>query len=478
MKLRYLCIFVFILVLMLPEFVLSQSNSGWNTQTTTATFGFGSQKFNSQLASVFKVQVPFPVYVSGKITIVVAPWWLLVLVFMIFYPIIDIITGFVPPFSKAAEMGSKGVERSKTVFTIGFSVLAMFVTPLVPYVVQLVTVGTTMGVWWFWMLLFMMFIWGVNWLFGESPFGDPFRKGAAGLGHIGSSGMSKFKKHFREEMNDTTNEAKLLTDLDSIMNQNIQKNQKERNLIENLRQLLHLLVQARNVNSSAARPILEKMRARLLELKTFIESEDNLNRRISILANSLKNINDKASNITKSFEAVNTKIMQFYSSLISAQGVNRQSIINQFNSKNTTLGKSFPEFLAEIRKDIRNDNITDAKQAEIASKIGKLNNFLSYNSTRQELGIINSMISKIDEILLGKVSSSEANKFIKFAWSSIQTLQHIEENNSNLLKEVLQVSKSYFGFLKNESSKTNSLAFKISLLEKEINSVINKGSFS
>jgi len=88
------------------------------------------------------------------------------------------------------------------------------------------------------------------------------------------------------------------------------------------------------------------------------------------------------------------------------------------------------------------------------------------------------MISKIDEILLGKVSSSEANKFIKFAWSSIQTLQHIEENNSNLLKEVLQVSKSYFGFLKNESSKTNSLAFKISLLEKEINSVINKGSFS
>ena len=157
--------FLFILVLMFPEFVFSQSNSGWNTQTTTATFGFGSQKFNSQLASVFKVQVPFPVYVSGKITIVVAPWWLLVLVFMIFYPIIDIITGFVPPFSKASEMGSKGVERSKTVFTIGFSVLAMFVTPLVPYVVQLVTVGTTMGVWWFYIILVVILFWLINMVF-------------------------------------------------------------------------------------------------------------------------------------------------------------------------------------------------------------------------------------------------------------------------------------------------------------------------
>jgi hypothetical protein len=330
MKLSRFWVFLLLFAIAIPMFVFSQSNSGWNTQTTTATFGFGSQKFNSQLASVFKVQIPFPVYVSGKITMVVAPWWLLVLVFMIFYPIIDIITGFVPPFSKAAEMGSKGVERSKTVFTIGFSLLAMFVTPLVPYVVQLVTVGTTFGVWWFWMLLFMMFIWGVNWLFGESPFGDPFRKGAVGLGHIGSAGMTKFKKAFREEMNDTTNEAKYLADLDALMNQNIQKNQKERDLIENLRQLLNLLVQARNVNSSAARPILDKMRTRLLELKSFIESEDKLNERINNFARTLQKINDKASNVTKSFELVNTNIMQYYKSLISALRLKMLLLENPF----------------------------------------------------------------------------------------------------------------------------------------------------
>jgi len=476
MKFRYLCILLVLLALMLPYFALSQT-SGWDNLQTTTTFGFGSQKFNSQLASAFKVQVPFPIYIQGKITTVLAPWWLLVLVFMIVYPILDIIFGIVPPFSKARERGLSGVETSKTVFTIGFTLLAMFVTPLVPSVVELVAFGTTAGIFWFWMLVIVIIVWGTNWLFGESAFGDPFRTGAAGLGHIGSAGMTKFKKHFREEMNDTTNEAKYLTDLDALMNQNIQKNQKERDLIENLRQLLNLLVQARNVNSSAARPILDKMRTRLLELKSFIESEDHLNKRINDLARSLKNINDKANKITTSFAGLKNQIENLLDQFIKADPANKTLIWGKYNSTNSKLRDSFPAYLAQLEKEIQTDNITDAKQAEIASKIEKLNDFLRYNSTRQELGIINSMVSDIDEILLGRVSQSKANKFIQSAGRFIWNLQQIEKNNSNLLKEALQVSKSYFGFLKNESSKTTLLASKISLLETAYNDVNSNGSF-
>jgi len=476
MKFRYLCILLVLLALMLPYFALSQT-SGWDNLQTTTTFGFGSQKFNSQLASAFKVQVPFPIYIQGKITTVLAPWWLLVLVFMIVYPILDIIFGIVPPFSKARERGLSGVETSKTVFTIGFTLLAMFVTPLVPSVVELVAFGTTAGIFWFWMLVIVIIVWGTNWLFGESAFGDPFRKGAAGLGHMGSAGMSKFKKHFREEMNDTTNEAKYLTDLDALMNQNIQKNQKERDLIENLRQLLHLLVQARNVNSSAARPILEKMRTRLLELKSFIESEDNLNKRISGLANLLATVNNKANKITSSFATLKSQIENLLDQFIKANPTNKASIKSQYNGTNSHLKDSFPSYLARLEKEIQTDDVIDSKQAEIADKITKLNDFLRNNSTRQELGIINSMVSDIDEILLWRVSQSKANKFIQLAGSFIWNLQQIEKNNFQIEQDCIKMWKSCVAFYKRESIATNSLTEQIKLLDTAYNYVMKNGSF-
>jgi hypothetical protein len=86
------------------------------------------------------------------------------------------------------------------------------------------------------------------------------------------------------------------------------------------------------------------------------------------------------------------------------------------------------------------------------------------------------MVSDIDEILLGRVSQSKANKFIQLAGSFIWNLRQIEENNSNLLKEVLQALKDYSNFLKSEYS-TNSLASKIKMLENEFKKVQTNRSF-
>lgn len=476
MKFRYLCILLVLLALMLPYFALSQT-SGWDNLQTTTTFGFGSQKFNSQLASAFKVQVPFPIYIQGKITTVLAPWWLLVLVFMIVYPILDIIFGIVPPFSKARERGLSGVETSKTVFTIGFTLLAMFVTPLVPSVVELVAFGTTAGIFWFWMLVIVIIVWGTNWLFGESAFGDPFRTGAAGLGHIGSAGMTKFKKHFREEMNDTTNEAKYLTDLDALMNQNFKINHKERSLIKNLWDLLQLLIQARNTKSSATRPILDKMKARLLELKALIEGESQLIPGIKQHLDNLNLINQKGDKIISDLKRLTSEINSFVIKLKNS-GANSLKVDHEYEK--TTYGAlgnlPIPVYIKEIEDEVKKDYLLDLKQANIATKSSKLTSLIN-SPIRQEVGIIQSMVSSIDEILQTVVSPSKVNKFIQLARKFIWYLQQIEKNNSIIMEDLVQTLRKYHKFLISEQTGTNSISYKLEKLDRVISQVTSNGSF-
>lgn len=476
MKFRYLCILLVLLALMLPYFALSQT-SGWDNLQTTTTFGFGSQKFNSQLASAFKVQVPFPIYIQGKITTVLAPWWLLVLVFMIVYPILDIIFGIVPPFSKARERGLSGVETSKTVFTIGFTLLAMFVTPLVPSVVELVAFGTTAGIFWFWMLVIVIIVWGTNWLFGESAFGDPFRTGAAGLGHIGSAGMTKFKKHFREEMNDTTNEAKYLTDLDALMNQNFKINHKERSLIKNLWDLLQLLIQARNTKSSATRPILDKMKARLLELKALIEGESQLIPGIKQHLDNLNLINQKGDKIISDLKRLTSEINSF---VIKLKNSGANSLKVDYEYEKTTYGAlgnlPIPVYIKEIEDEVKKDYLLDLKQANIATKSSKLTSLIN-SPIRQEVGIIQSMVSSIDEILQTVVSPSKVNKFIQLARKFIWYLQQIEKNNSIIMEDLVQTLRKYHKFLISEQTGTNSISYKLEKLDRVISQVTSNGSF-
>jgi len=483
MKLSRFWVFLLLFAIAIPMFVFSQSNSGWNTQTTTATFGFGSQKFNSQLASVFKVQVPFPVYVSGKITMVVAPWWLLVLVFMIFYPIIDIITGFVPPFSKAAEMGNKGVERSKTVFTIGFSLLAMFVTPLVPYVVQLVTVGTTFGVWWFWMLLFMMFIWGVNWLFGESAFGDPFRKGAAGLGHIGNAGMTKFKKHFRGEMNDTTNEDRYRSDIDNVMNQlhdNIDV--KEREIIRDLLRLFNILVQAKNQNSVHARTVLNAMLGRLKELKHFLTYEDELEKKLTAISTELASINAKASKWITSLKDVNQKIRELVSKSVDYTSVKynkNMDVPKELTSFNTLMkrtvkdldNKSIDDYIQLIFKELQADNVIDSDQRRIEQKITEIQ-LVSRGASGKSHKIVAELISAIEKIISGVVSPARVQKFIKFAGPKINDLERIDTFDHQLLLQVENLQQGYNSYLQKEKVHNYKIKNKIAKLDAVYNSMV------
>jgi CHASE3 domain sensor protein len=387
---------------------------------------------------------------------VVAPWWLLVLVFMIFYPIIDIITGFVPPFSKAAEMGSKGVERSKTVFTIGFSLLAMFVTPLVPYVVQLVTVGTTFGVWWFWMLLFMMFIWGVNWLFGESPFGDPFRKGAAGLGHIGSAGMSKFKKAFREEMNDTTDEARFQSEIAKLMTLDFDINKKEKNMIQNIKGLLRLLSEAKDVRSSQARPILMSLVDRLSQLHEYISREDKLINNLIDIERRLSSINNKAQDMLKKLKEISKSVLIF---------ANRNNLMSNYNSIKCIRGKTFPEYLKSLKEELEADEITDRMQKKLANKIQELNTTIKYNQTREELSIISSIHNEATKILQGRVTVHNASKFLSKANSQIWYLEKLETKNSELLLKCQELYVEYQRFLNKELRASTQVSNRVKILE-------------
>jgi len=455
---------------MLPYFALSQT-SGWDNLQTTTTFGFGSQKFNSQLASAFKVQVPFPIYIQGKITTVLAPWWLLVLVFMIVYPILDIIFGIVPPFSKARERGLSGVETSKTVFTIGFTLLAMFVTPLVPSVVELVAFGTTAGIFWFWMLVIVIIVWGTNWLFGESAFGDPFRTGAAGLGHIGSSGITKLRKHWGKEMSDTTNEGIYLQSINNILGTKARTGYKEEELIKILRSLLSEVIRNSSVNSFRTRDALDAMLKRAEELKAYFQNEKMIDADITNTLTGLIKINDL-------IEDYKADINGFEKYLIELAGTLNLNVASAMKTPISTLkNRSFSDVINELKEMIDKDTSFDKNQEQL-SRLTKELTLRSSKATNDEINMIDSIITNIKEILTKKVTPDAIKKFIPFCSNLLVKLESLEKNDTDLMRRLSGLVQQYSAFYIQETGNNAIISKRILDLKNAYDECFKKNTFA
>jgi len=120
------------------------------------TGGFNSISSSNGLLAIV---VPFPVFHSGRLVMLGTPWWLLVLVFMIVFPIIDVLAGMVPPFSKSPN------QNAKVAFSLSLTLIAMFASPLIPNLLEAISMGVLIAKWWFYIILVVILFWLINMVF-------------------------------------------------------------------------------------------------------------------------------------------------------------------------------------------------------------------------------------------------------------------------------------------------------------------------
>jgi len=113
----------------------------------------GFNGISSDSKGLISVSVPFPVYSSGRLVLLGTPWWLLLLVFMVVFPLLEILVGMVPPFSKSPN------DNAKIVFSLGLTLLSMFASPLIPNLLHAISTGVLIVKWWIYILIVVIFLW-------------------------------------------------------------------------------------------------------------------------------------------------------------------------------------------------------------------------------------------------------------------------------------------------------------------------------
>jgi len=120
------------------------------------TGGFNSVSTSNGLLAIV---VPFPIFQSGRLVMLGTPWWLLVLVFMIVFPIIDVLAGMVPPFSKNPN------QNAKVAFSLALTLIAMFASPLIPNLLEAISMGVLIAKWGFYIIFVVILFWLINMVF-------------------------------------------------------------------------------------------------------------------------------------------------------------------------------------------------------------------------------------------------------------------------------------------------------------------------